>query len=368
MNTRNLLVSVLTLVCLLFSSCTPATTPSSPTKVVLPTATIIPTVPISTPALPTEAAIILPSGTVLAGKEVVTIKVGSFPQQAAVGEGAVWVPDSGSGTVSRIDPQTNEVVATIPIGNADLNNGRLIPSRVTTGDGYVWVATNDDDSVVQIDPKTNQIVATISLGMTPFALAVKNGTLWVTSRENNSVLLVDVNTQQVVETIPDVKDPTAIAVTEDAIWVVNHRDDAVTRIDPLTNQVVTLISLGTTGVLDPVCRSCVNGIALGAGSVWVSSIVGGVVRIDPQTNQVIAKIPGRGDTFGIASNDEGVWFANWKDLMIFRIDPQTNQVVGAIPVSARVAFLAIDEDVLWVTTDYSDRQAYNKVIRFDIQP
>ena len=49
----------------------------------------------------------------------------------AFGGGAVWVANTAGGTVSRIDPATSEVVATIEIGAA--------PSGIAVGDGAVWV-------------------------------------------------------------------------------------------------------------------------------------------------------------------------------------------------------------------------------------
>ena len=45
------------------------------------------------------------------------VGVGQRPAIAAVGAGAVWVPNTGDGTVTKIDPATNRVVATISIGN-----------------------------------------------------------------------------------------------------------------------------------------------------------------------------------------------------------------------------------------------------------
>ena len=38
--------------------------------------------------------------------------------QRRVGDGSVWVANSGDGTVSRVDPQTDRVVATIPVGQS----------------------------------------------------------------------------------------------------------------------------------------------------------------------------------------------------------------------------------------------------------
>jgi YVTN family beta-propeller protein len=60
------------------------------------------------------------------------IRVGERPSATATGGGAVWVANTGSRTLSRIDPATNEVVATIPLGNA--------PAGIAFGEDLVWVA------------------------------------------------------------------------------------------------------------------------------------------------------------------------------------------------------------------------------------
>ncbi len=57
--------------------------------------------------------------------------VGRAPVGIAYGAGSVWVANSGDGTVSRIDPTTSKVVATIPVGNN--------PRGIAVGDGKVWV-------------------------------------------------------------------------------------------------------------------------------------------------------------------------------------------------------------------------------------
>jgi YVTN family beta-propeller protein len=48
-----------------------------------------------------------------------------------VGAGAVWVANSAGRTVSRIDPATNQVVRTIPVGN--------VPVGIAIAGGLVWV-------------------------------------------------------------------------------------------------------------------------------------------------------------------------------------------------------------------------------------
>ena len=50
----------------------------------------------------------------------------------AIGGGSIWVSNTAARTVSRIDPSTNKVVATIKIGNA--------PAGIAEEAGLLWVA------------------------------------------------------------------------------------------------------------------------------------------------------------------------------------------------------------------------------------
>ena len=60
--------------------------------------------------------------------------------------------------VARVDPKTSKVTAMIPVGKE--------PDGIATSPGAVWVANHgtsgDGPSVSRIDPATNQVVATIS--------------------------------------------------------------------------------------------------------------------------------------------------------------------------------------------------------------
>ncbi|HLG08303.1 MAG TPA: hypothetical protein VI409_06505, partial [Gaiellaceae bacterium] len=60
-----------------------------------------------------------------------TIPVGDGPVDVAAGEEGIWVANSLDGTVSRIDPETGDVVATVEVGEG--------LQRVAAGEGAVWV-------------------------------------------------------------------------------------------------------------------------------------------------------------------------------------------------------------------------------------
>ena len=51
------------------------------------------------------------------------------PAAVAVGAGAVWVANRADGTVSKIDPRTDSVTATIPVGRGPAGIARRIRTR-----------------------------------------------------------------------------------------------------------------------------------------------------------------------------------------------------------------------------------------------
>jgi DNA-binding SARP family transcriptional activator/streptogramin lyase len=71
----------------------------------------------------------LPAG--LSAASSVQIPVGDGPTSVAFGAGAVWAANTAAGTVSRIDPATNDV-ETIDVGNA--------PAGIAVYRGLVWVS------------------------------------------------------------------------------------------------------------------------------------------------------------------------------------------------------------------------------------
>ena len=98
------------------------------------------------------------------------IKLPETPDQAAYGDGAVWVTSTRGNAVLRIDADTSNW-ETIPVGNG--------PSGIAFGAGRVWVANRQDGTVSAIDPQSNE-VGTRHLGFRPAAVAaVDQGAVWV---------------------------------------------------------------------------------------------------------------------------------------------------------------------------------------------
>jgi DNA-binding beta-propeller fold protein YncE len=75
------------------------------------------------------------------------------------------------GTVQRIDPKTNRVVATIRVGQG--MDGLLVD-----GD-HLWTVGDRDQTIYRIDVATNSVVAAQNLGSELRNPAVGAGSLWV---------------------------------------------------------------------------------------------------------------------------------------------------------------------------------------------
>ncbi len=160
------------------------------------------------------------------------IQTGRAPLSITIGDRSVWVANHDAHTVTRIDPDTDQVVANIIVPSE--------PHRITFGEGAVWVANWHDNSVSRIDPKTNQVVGEpIAIGFHAGNIVAGLGSVWVTSdyRVDGDagdvvVVRIDPQTNQTVETIPAGGHPIDVAVTEDAVWVSVQNPDMVLRINP----------------------------------------------------------------------------------------------------------------------------------------
>jgi YVTN family beta-propeller protein len=91
------------------------------------------------------------------GQVVARIKVGLQPQWTHVAFNSVWVSNHHGRSVSRIDPNTNTVIATIPAG--DPHTFRSGPQDITSDGRYVYVgASNGDSPLETINPGNNAVV------------------------------------------------------------------------------------------------------------------------------------------------------------------------------------------------------------------
>jgi streptogramin lyase len=203
------------------------------------------------------------------------IRVQRFPNDIAASEESVWVVGAKK-SVDRIDVAGRNDRTSVPVDAS--------ASAVAVGERYVWVASYDGGTLTRIDPLTNQVAGRpIRVGGRPNGVALSHGALWVTDFAGGRVLRVDESTGETVAEIPAGSGLSGIATTAEAIWVTDWDRDELLRIDPFENRVVARIGVGPAPA----------GVAAQDSSVWVTDYWDGTVRrIDAETNEVTTRIWG----------------------------------------------------------------------------
>jgi serine/threonine protein kinase len=251
-------------------------------------------------------------------------------------------------SIQRIDPETNELVATIPIGTAI---GTQAGFQLALGAGSLWVANKDENRIYRVDLDENSWTEIPGTGA-PYSLAFGAGSLWVTSRSDTTLSQIDPDTNAIVRTIPlppgFVVGP--IVADETAVWVAEATDaGTLVRIDALSLAPKPLADVG-------------GWLGLGFGSVWSSTGTFGLAgnpatsfiarRLDPTTGSVVATVGG--DPVGLlplAVGEGGVWVTNPEEPRLLRIDPETNRISSTVTLDGQPVFVAAGEGAVWVVDD-----------------
>jgi DNA-binding SARP family transcriptional activator/ABC-type branched-subunit amino acid transport system substrate-binding protein len=274
------------------------------------------------------------------GRIAAPIPSAQTPTSLAFGDGSLWTLSTGDQTISRIDPATNKVVTTFTTGG--------VPTDLVVGAGALWVENGHvaargslvgftiPASVSRLDPRSGVPSGVIPLpaasdstsallrGAGGSALATGRGAVWAIDA-NGNVDRIDSATRTVVATVTGL-DVQVIAASGDDVWV----DDGINtlaRIDPRTDRITTRITLDTNEL---------DGIALGAGAVWVADARDGLVwRVAPGPDTVPRQINLGIGVLSLSFGDGALWAANPFRSTISRIDPVTDVVhtfnVGGTP-------------------------------------
>jgi streptogramin lyase len=199
------------------------------------------------------------------------LPVGNSALGLAFADGDAWIPDAAGSAVARVDP-SGAVAAQVVVPG---------PTAVAAGAGAVWAVSPRTRTVSRIDPASNLVFATIPLEDIPAELAVADGAVWVSHPATKTISRIDPRTNEVVARIRlgVGAEPLLIAAGADGLWVLSITH--VVRISPRTNRVVaeTPIELTRHPGPEPLV---LGGIAVGEGAAWVADTYGGrILRIQP---------------------------------------------------------------------------------------
>jgi len=233
---------------------------------------------------------------------------------AVLGFAGVWVPSCADRSLVRIDPKKWEVTARIATGAGNA------PMAVAADADSVWLFSDNRTTLSRVDPDQNQVVAELRLPAGCSALAFGETALWAACPTENRVMRINPATNVVEKSIEVSPRPRMLAVGEGSIWVLCEKDGKVDRIDPKTNKVSKTIDLGVPGAT--------GAMVAGLGSIWVTLEGFPLTRIDPQTEKVVQQFWGTGGG-AIQIGANALWLSNTKDGTLWRLDPKRVQATLA---------------------------------------
>lgn len=103
----------------------------------------------------------------------VKLSIPGSPDWVGIGQDAVWISNKAGNSISRIDPATDRIVATVDVGKAPC-------SGLAVGFGSVWVPSCGGGRLVRVDASSNQVVAEIptTVGSSEGGVAAGEGGVW----------------------------------------------------------------------------------------------------------------------------------------------------------------------------------------------
>jgi YVTN family beta-propeller protein len=276
-----------------------------------------------------------PTATGLPRHVQAAIRVGKAPGAVAVEGSSVWVANSGDGTVSRIDPATNKVIATIGVG------GR--PTHLTAQSGALWVTT--PDSLQWIDPATNKVVQTLPLAAGPGdAALVFDGCLAVSLNDGTVRVLTPFDGREIGSVSVASRGVSALANDRGKLWAANG--DTLVAIHDLELKTTTRFTLQRDANRNPQ----ITDIVLVGGHLWAADADGDVIRypVDSPARTLRGQLITREGPSAIAAGPSGVFMASRSTQTLIRFDPSTGQARARIHLPD-VSDVAVGADGVWTT-------------------
>jgi virginiamycin B lyase len=221
--------------------------------------------------------------------------------------GSLWIPNCETRTLTRMDPKTLKVSATLAIGAADVTMG-----LAATADS-VWMLTDNLTTLSRIDPVQNQVVGEMRLPAGCNDMAFGEGSLWITCLAENKLYRINPATNLVEKRIEVSAGPRALAFGENSVWVLCEKEGKVDRVDPKTNKVSKTIELNVP--------NAGGSIAYGEGWLWVTQTGFPITRIDAQNEKVMQQFWGEGGGL-IAAGSGAIWLSDVSAGRVVRFDPK----------------------------------------------
>ena len=286
------------------------------------------------------------------------IDVGNGAEPSGVGSGAgyVWVANSGSGTVSKVDPTTNEVEQEITMDFAGT------PDDVVVRTGWVWVVS-DAGELARIEPDRGVVepVATVGDGG---HLDIAPGTgedLWLLETGGDAYQIDGATGEQLMH-LTGGDDVTDVSTSDGTVWIYDRGTGEVVSYDAEGRE-LDRIAVGISKYAD---------LSAGEGYTWFYRGSDGTLLQIEQGSASVLKEYELGGTFGAISIGPDAVYALVVDGgpggtgrgELFRFDADHSTKLGkTVPLADLPFDVDWGQDAIWITNNSGDT-----LTRIDLVP
>ena len=288
-----------------------------------------------------------------------SIDVGAGAEPSGVGSGAgyVWVANSGSGTVSKIDPLTNGVLQEIDMRFTGA------PDDVVVRTGWVWVVS-DAGELARIEPDVGTVEPLAAIGDGGH-VDIAPGTgedLWLLETGGDAYQIDGVTGDRLLE-LPGGEDPTDVSASDGTVWIYDRGAGDVISYDADSGRELDRIEVGSSKYAD---------LSAGEGYTWLYRGSDGTLLQIEQATGTVLKEHILGGTFGAISIGPDAVYALVVDGgpggsgrgELFRFDADDSTRLGkTVPLTDLPFDVDWGQDAIWITNNSGDA-----LTRIDLVP
>ena len=264
------------------------------------------------------------------------VEIGTPPLRIAAGGDSVWVTSERDGTLTRLDPDTGEVLRVRELG--------VGVSGIAIGGKWNWAADSRGGELLRLDPRSGEVLKPVDVLGDPGPIALGGGRVWLADRSGGGITAVNAEAGEVHRRgLPPQAPTLRLAWGAQGLWVAIADAGSVRRVDPVTLRAGEPIRVGGGAA----------GVTVAGGFVWVaSSRAGKVTKVDPTLRAAVGTVEVGGHPGGIDAGTSAIWVADTKAGTVSRIDLESGELDGEpIEVGPKPGAVAVGGDAVWVANN-----------------
>jgi hypothetical protein len=248
------------------------------------------------------------------GKTLKAVRLGAPVIAVASGYGSIWALDA-TGTLHRLSPSSGKVAKRIALPVR-------APYNIWIGGGSVWVADDQGAQMIRITPQTNAVVARLPVGDGPASMAFNGGTAWVVNHRDRVLSRINIATNRSAPlTILAGDAPERMAWARGRLWITGRGTDLL-KVNPEDGSLEQTIEIGASGI----------DIVADGDNLWVPTrsatvdptgfpTMDTLKRVSASSGAVstVARANGRVDVHGLATRAGVVWISDNTRGRLYRI-------------------------------------------------